>query len=184
MLIETPRFVLRDFSEADRQSFIDYQMDPRYQAVYDWIDTEPRRANELFDLFRVWRQQNPRQNFQVGIFERTSSRLCGCVGLRQAGKPEGAAVFGLERRYGVAIEVTCALIEHGFRTLTLHTIIGDTASGNSRAERLARWSGAVIVGHRDGPTWMIARGWKEVDWALSRDAWEASPGRRRFLKTN
>ena len=190
MRIKSPRFLLRDFSEADRQPFIDYQMDPRYLGLYGRIDADCGRANELFDLFRVWRQQNPRQNLQVGIFERTSSRLCGCAGLRQQGKSEGTAVFGLELtpgdwgRYGLAIEVACALIEYGFHTLALHTIVGDTASGNSRAERLARWFGAVIVDHRDGPAWMRARGWKEVEWALSRDAWEASPGRRRLLKTN
>ena len=190
MRIETPRFLLRDFSEADRKSFIDYQMDPRYQALYDWDDTAPGRATTLFDLFSVWRQQNPRQNFQVGIFERTSSRLCGCGGLRQASKPKGTAVFGLELtpddwgRYGVAIEVACALIEHGFRSLKLHTITGDTASGNSRVEKLARWFGAAIVDRRDGPAWMSARGWKEVDWALSHDAWEASPARRWLMNTN
>ena len=96
MHIETPRFLLRDFFEADRQSFIDYQMDPRYQGLYDWVDADAGRASTLFDRFSVWRQQNPRQNFQVGIFERTSSRLCGCAGLRQAGKSVGTAVFGLE----------------------------------------------------------------------------------------
>ena len=126
MHIETPRFLLRDFSEADRQSFIDYQMDPRYQGLYDSVEAG-RRATTLFDLFGAWRQQNPRQNFQVGIFERKSSRLCGCAGLRQAGKPEGTAVFGLELtpndwgRYGVAIEVACALLEYGFHALRLHT---------------------------------------------------------------
>ena len=188
MHIETARFLLRDFSEVDRQSFIDYQMDPRYQALYDWVDADAGRATTLFDLFNVWRRQNPRQNLQVGIFERASSRLCGCAGLRQQGKSEGIAVFGLTPgdwgRYGLAIEVACALIEYGFHTLALHTIIGDTASGNSRAEKLARWFGAVIVDYRDGPAWMRVRGWREVEWALSRGAWEASPGRRRLLKTS
>jgi RimJ/RimL family protein N-acetyltransferase len=190
MRIETPRFLLRDFSEADRQPFIDYQMDPRYLGLYDRIDANAGRASELFDLFRVWRQQNPRQNFQVGIFERTRSRLCGCAGLRLAGKPEGTAAFGLELtpndwgRYGLAMEVACALVEYGFRTLRLHTIIGNTASGNSRADRLARWFGAAIVDRRDGPAWMRARGWQEVEWGLSRDAWVASPARRRLFRTN
>ena len=190
MHIETARFSLRDFSEADRQSFIDYQMDPRYQALYDLVDANAGRATTLFDLFNVWRRQNPRQNFQVGIFERTSSRLCGCAGLRQAGEPEGTAAFGLELtpndwgRYGVAIEVACALIEYGFHALRLHTIAGETASGNNRVENLARWFDAAIVDCREGPAWMRARGWKEVSWALSHDAWEASPGRQWLLKAN
>jgi hypothetical protein len=63
MHIETPRFLLRDFSEADRQSFIAHQMDPRYQGLYDWIDADAGRANELFDLFSAWRQSL--RNFQV-----------------------------------------------------------------------------------------------------------------------
>lgn len=189
MQIETPRFLLRDFSAADRRSFINYQMDARYRGLYDQIDSDAGHANKLFDLFGVWRWQNPRQNLQIGIFERTTSRLCGCAGLRCAGKPEGTAVLGLELtpddwgRYGAAIEVAGALIEYGFCALKLHTITGDTASGNRRVDKLARWFGAAIVGRRDGPAWMKARGWHEVEWALSRGAWEASPARRRLLRT-
>jgi ribosomal-protein-alanine N-acetyltransferase len=188
MQIATSRFLLREFSDTDRQAFLDYQMDPRYQALYDQIGADAGRANGLFDLFGAWRRENPRQNLQIGIFEKTTSRLCGCGGLRCAGNAEGAAVLGLELtpddwgRYGVAIEVAGALIAHGFSTLGLHTIKGATASGNSRVDKLARWFGAVIVGRRDGPAWMSARGWHEVEWALSRDAWETSPARRRLLK--
>ncbi|MGH6815413.1 MAG: hypothetical protein ACREC6_06905, partial [Hyphomicrobiaceae bacterium] len=74
-------------------------------------------------------------------------------------------------------------IEHGFQVFGLNTIIGDTASGNSRVERLAQWFGARIVGNRDGPAWMKARGWHQVDWALSREAWVMSRARRRLLRT-
>ena len=61
----------------------------RDTRLYDWLDADAGRATTLFDLFSVWRQQNPRQNFQVGIFERTSSRLCGCTGLRRQGSQKG-----------------------------------------------------------------------------------------------
>ncbi len=190
MQIATPRFVLRDFTDADRRAFVDYQMDPRYQALYDQIGSDPGRANGLFDLFGAWRREDPRQNFQIGIFERTTSRLCGCAGLRHAGRLEGTAVLGLELtpddwgRHGAAIEVAGALVEYSFSMLGLHTVTGDTASGNRRVDRLARWFGAVIVGRREGPAWMRARGWQEVEWALSREAWETSPARRRLLRTS
>jgi [ribosomal protein S5]-alanine N-acetyltransferase len=190
MRIETRRFSLRDFSDADRQSFIDYQLDPRYRRLYDRIDADAEHPARLFDLFMAWQSQNPRQNLQIGIFERTTSRLCGCAGLRRAGKPEGTAVLGLELtpddwgRHGAAVEVAGALLEHGFLALGLHTIVGDTASGNSRVDKLARWFGAAVVGRRDGPPWMTARGWQEVEWALSRDAWHASPARRRLLRSS
>jgi RimJ/RimL family protein N-acetyltransferase len=188
MQITTPRFLLRDFSETDRKAFTTYQMDARYRRLYDYTDADQERAEKLFDLFGVWRHQQPRQNFQVGVFERTGTRLCGCAGLRKAGQPLGTAIFGLELtpaswgRYGLAIEVASALMEYGFCTLGLHTIIGDSASGNVRVDRLARWFGAVIVSRREGSAWMTARGWKAVDWTLSFDSWKASPARRRFFR--
>jgi [ribosomal protein S5]-alanine N-acetyltransferase len=186
MQIKTSRFVLRDFLEADRLQFVAYQMDPRYRRLYNFNDSETR-AHELFDCFGVWRKQNPRQNFQVGVFELGRSQLIGCGGLRQQGMPEGTAVLGLELvpdawgRYGVAIEIVSALIEHGFLTFGFSKVVGNTASGNSRVERLAQWFGATIVARRDGPEWMKVRGWQEVDWAVSRSAWSASPGRQRML---
>lgn len=189
MRIETSRYLLRDFSEADRQSFIDYNMDPRFRRLYDFEEFDVGCANELFDRFGYWREQTPRQNFQVGIIELSSSRLTGCAGLRQDSQPVGTAVLGLElapdywSRYGVAIEIANALIEYGFHTLNLKSIIGDTASGNSRVERLARWFGATIIDRRDGPEWVKNRGWQEIQWALTADAWGASSGRLRLLRT-
>ena len=181
MLIQLPRFLLRDFGKADRAAFVRYQMDPRYLRLYDFSESDPARAEQLFDLFLRWQGERPRRNFQVGIFETVTGRLLGCAGLRRAG--EGSAVLGIELapsewgRFRLAIDVAGALMEYGFRTLELQTIIGDTASGNRRVERLARWFGAEIVARRLGPAWMQARGWEEVDWALSRVDWERSQGR-------
>jgi ribosomal-protein-alanine N-acetyltransferase len=184
MFIRTPRFILRDFLEPDREAFVSYQMDPRYRRLYDFGDADEHRPQELFDLFLAWQRHNPRQNFQVGIFAQGTGRLCGCAGLRKAGKDEGTAVLGIELapddwgRYRLAIDVASAMIEHGFRRLDLQTIAGEAASGNTRVERLARWFGAEIVARRDGPEWMVARGWQQVDWVLTREKWETSEGRR------
>ena len=97
---------------------------------------------------------------------------------------EGQAFFGIELapddwgRYRLAVEVAGALVRFGFRELGLEAILGSTASGNRRVERLARWFGAEIVARRAGSDWMTARGWAEVDWALTVARWEAAgPGR-------
>lgn len=177
MLIHTERFVIRDFDERDRVAFVAYQRDERYRRLYDLPDDGGQRADELFDRFAVWKQELPRRNVQVGIFDRVSGRLCGCCGLRQSDVPDGSAVFGIELtpdswgRYRLAIDVAAALVDYGFSVLALDRITGDTASGNRRVERLARWFGATIVARRTGPDWMAARGWVEVGWALPRKAW-------------
>jgi len=96
------------------------------------------------------------------------------------------AVLGIELapdewgRYRLALEVTNALLNFGFRDLELDVVIGSTASGNQRIERLARWFGADIAEERAGPDWMKARGWVEVDWILSRFVWERQEKLRRW----
>jgi ribosomal-protein-alanine N-acetyltransferase len=178
MRLTTSRFLLRDLVESDRAAFVAYQRDPRYLRLYDLDKADGSRVHDLFDLFISWQQDQPRRNYQLGIFDQPLGRLCGVAGLRQAGQLEGTAVLGLELapdnwgRYRLAIEAASALIEHGFHEIGLRTIIGSTASGNTRVEKLARWFGAEIVARRYGPAWMGARGWSEVDWALTRDAWE------------
>lgn len=181
VLIDLPRFLLRDFREADRDAFISYQHDPRYLHLYDFEPDDARRAENLFDLFLAWQGDEPRSNFQFGIFDRRNALLCGCAGLRKSN--DNVAVLGIELapsewgRFRLALDAAAALLEYGFGTLGLDTIIGDTSSGNNRVEKLARWFGARIVARRAGPEWMQARGWQEVEWALGREDWEKS-GRR------
>ncbi|WP_408639598.1 GNAT family N-acetyltransferase [Roseomonas populi] len=182
VLIDLPRFLLRDFHHDDRDAFIGYQNDPRYLRLYDFNPQDSERASRLFDLFMTWQDEDPRTNIQLGIFDRRSGRLCGSAGLRKS--DSDVAVLGIELapsewgRFRLALDVVAALLDYGFGTLQLTAIVGDTASGNKRVEKLARWFGARVVAQRPGPAWMQVRGWQEVDWALGRTEWtEAS---RRF----
>jgi ribosomal-protein-alanine N-acetyltransferase len=173
--IDFRRIRLRDLGEHDRAAFIAYQMDPRYRRLYDYDDA-PERPNRLFDLFLEWQRESPRINYQFGIFERSSGRLLGCGGLRTTAGD--AAVLGIELapgewgRFRLALDAATALVEHGFDRLHLTSIVGDTASGNSRVTKLASRFGASIVAHREGPPWMQSRGWHEVQWAIARRDWQ------------
>lgn len=172
-----PRLTLRDFEERDRAPFVAYQLDRRYRALYD-LDDDPRRPNELFDLFLRWQTETPRNNLQLGIFD-ASGELCGCAGLRLRPDDPGSAVMGIELapaqwgRYRVAVDAIAALLTHGFTVLRLDAVVGQTSTGNTRVERLARFFGARVTGRRDGDEWMTTRGWQELDWTIRREAWEA-----------
>jgi [ribosomal protein S5]-alanine N-acetyltransferase len=174
------RILLRDFIEADRSAFLEYQTDPRYLRLYDF-DEGTDRPNKLFDLFIGWQRDKPRANIQLGIFEAATGRLLGCGGLRKV--DDEVAVLGIELsssewgRFRLALDASSALVHYGFETLRLRAIIGDTASGNRRVEKLARWFGAEIVARRTGPEWMQVRGWEEVDWAITKEGWEQSQPR-------
>jgi hypothetical protein len=48
--------------------------------------------------------------------------------------------------------------------------VGDTASGNNRVEKLARWFGADIVAQRPGPKWWPQEdGQRSTGRSLARD---------------
>ncbi len=179
MIIRRPRIILRDLKDSDRPAFIEYQMDPRYRSLYDLADN-PSDAHALFDLFVKWQTDEPRHNFQLGIFDRVTKRLCGCAGLRRKPKDPGIAELGIELapsdwgRYRIALAAAAGLVKHAFEVLNLRLIIGNTASGNARVEKLARWFGGRIVAEREGPEWMQTRGWREVAWALTREDWQLS----------
>lgn len=178
-IIQEGRVLLRDLTEADRAAFVRYQNDPAYLRLYDF-DDEPDRPNKLFNQFLEWQRETPRNNIQLGVFD-TGGHLLGCGGLRKSnGK---SAVLGIELapkewgRFRLAIDATAALLTYGFDVLKLETIVGDTASGNWRIERLARWFGAQLVAERAGPAWMEVRGWREVDWSLTQEDWQQTKAR-------
>lgn len=183
MHVQTQRFIVRDFLPSDWPDFYEYQNDARYRRLYDFAE-DSDRVRELFALFVVWKNEEPRENFQGGIFDRRTGRLCGCAGMRQKGLPAKTAILGIELtpddwgRYKLALEVAVGLINYGFEELGLEMVIGDTSSGNTRIEKMARWFGAKIINQREGPEWMKKRGWKEVDWAISKESWDLVKARR------
>ena len=184
MQLETPRFILRDFTGDDYADFRDYQTDPRYRALYDIPMGDKTPGSDLFSLFLGWQEERPRINFQLGIFDKKDGSLCGCGGIRLRPEDPATAVMGLELaprcwgRYRLAIEAGERFAEFAFDDLGAHQILSDTSSGNTRIAKIAKHYGAVIIAERPGPEWMKARGWTEVDWCLSRDQWEAGATQR------
>lgn len=160
--LSTPRLVLRDFTPADEAAFIAYRADPA-------------EGRELVERFAAWRRAEPRLNFQVAVCRRNDSApLIGCCGLRREGLAEGIAEFGLELapawqgRYRYAMEITEAMLAHGFETLGLDEILSNTTEDNVRVHRLARWYGATSTSDGDG----------KVRWHFGREAWrQAMRGR-------
>lgn len=179
MEIVTPRFVLRDFIEADRSPFLAYQADPRSQIFYDPSETSVEQSARLFQTFCTWAAEQPRLNYQLAIEQRREPNvLIGCCGLRGSGCDAGEMQLGIELapdywgRYAYAIEIGRALLNFGFGELSLTAICGSTVSANLRIDRLAQWMGAEVVAIRPGSPWMAERGWSEVEWRITREQWE------------
>jgi ribosomal-protein-alanine N-acetyltransferase len=177
--IVTPRFLLRDFVDADLAAFLAYYADPRYLAFSGPDASSPERAEGLFEAFRVWACESPRLNYQLAIVLRDApGALIGCAGLRKSDRSAVRADFGIELapdywgRHGYAIEIARTLLVFGFGELGLDEVHGVTVSANRRVARLADWLGAESVGTRPGPDWMSAYGWTETEWRITREHWD------------
>jgi hypothetical protein len=64
------------------------------------------------------------------------------------------------------------LVEFGFDDLGLTQIFGRTVSANAKIARLVSAFGAVSV-ERSSPGWMVAKGWRQIEWQIDRVQWLA-----------
>ncbi|MEJ1158618.1 GNAT family N-acetyltransferase [Prosthecomicrobium sp. N25] len=145
-MIESRRFILRDFTAADEAAFRAYWGAAGPGAA----ETDPAvDADGLVDRFRDWAREEPRTNRQLAVVRRRDGAYVGCAGLRGAGWPPRVAELGLEivpafrGRYGYAVEIAAALLAFGFGPLGLRDVVGVTTPGNRAANRLAAWFGGV-----------------------------------------
>lgn len=178
MQLTTRRFVLRDFTDDDVPAFVAYHTDPRSRTLYGPDEGNLEHINELVQLFKLWEAERPRVNFQFAVVLRNGI-LVGCAGLRMRDSEVRSAELGIELdpkywgRFGYAIEIAKCLVDFGFGDTNLVRIVGRTVDVNMRVTRLAEAFGAT---HRDAitPDWMAVRGWRQIEWHITRDRWLAS----------
>jgi ribosomal-protein-alanine N-acetyltransferase len=166
-VIETSRFILREYRAGDRDAFIAYQTDPRFTLYHSEDELGEAQAAAVFGLFLAW-QTEPRLNYQLAIERRADGALVGSCGVRMEGCAPGEAVFGIELardcwgRFGYATETARALVDWAFTHLRLDALVADTAHDNAAVARLAKWAGF----EQDR---LAEKQW----WRLSRSAWIA-----------
>ena len=184
MRLTTKRFVLRDFLADDLTAFEAYHADPRSSELYGPEQDNPQLAAELVQLFMAWAVEEPRLNYQFAIVRRDGP-LIGCGGIRMRGAEAHSAELGVELapaywgRYGYATEIMKCLVDFGFDDLELTRIFGSTVSANARIARLVSAFGAVSV-ERSTPAWMVAKGWRQIEWQIDREQWLAGPSNNSF----
>lgn len=70
MEIQSTRFILRDFTEADHLAFAAYHADPRLLAFFGLEQASPDLAEQRLAKFAAWATQQPRFNYQLAVFRR------------------------------------------------------------------------------------------------------------------
>jgi len=136
--LETPRLLLRPFTEADAPAFYDYARDPRVGLAAGW---RPHRGLE--ETRRIIRNRMSAPNV-FAVCERESGILVGSVGLlgRARGQGEGSVDdIGYSFRpdrwgRGYATEAVERLLRHGFEELGLRQVWATCYEDNAASRRV------------------------------------------------
>ena len=171
------RVLLREFMDTDVGALLAVHADLRVLR-YSVPELGTRdHAQMLVDTFVRWANEQPRDNFQLAVVDRVSSTLLGSCGVRLKGCREGQAEFGIgiDANWwgrGIAHEAATLVLRFGFAELRLREIRGVAVAENEPVTRFVSRLGFVSSGPRDGESWMAERGWKAMDWVITREDWE------------
>jgi ribosomal-protein-alanine N-acetyltransferase len=175
------RVLLREFVDEDVGALLAIHADPRLLRYYTPELGTRDHARMLVDMFIKWANEQPRHNFQLAIVDRASNTLLGSCGVRRKGCLEGQAEFGIgiDANWwgrGIAREAATLILRFGFTELALREIRGVAVSENEAVTRFVSRLGFSSTGPREGESWMAERGWKAMDWVMTRETWEKQAG--------
>src|SRR5262245_438258 len=177
MELSGERILLREFVEEDAAALFAIHSDPRVLRYYAPEVGTPAHARMLVGLFIEWAREHPRENFQLAIVDAKTSTLLGSCGIRMKSCPKGLGEFGIgidanSWGRGLALEAAQMILRFGFAELDLREIRGVAVSANESVTKFATRLGFTRGIPHQGESWMTERGWRAVDWVMTRKVWE------------
>ena len=147
--LETPRLILRRFTDADLEPFLAYRSDPEIARYQGWSEPYTREmAQEFIQEMKTRQLGEPGALFQWAIEERLSGEMIGDLAFYLLSRDTRQAEIGatLARSYhglGYAREAVQRLLEYLFDELDLHRV-----SANCDPENTPAWLVLERLGFR------------------------------------
>ena len=134
--LETPRLILREFSESDIPELVPL-IGAREVAATTLRIPHPYEEKHAREFFATVPKEN---ELRLAIRLRSTGRLCGGIGLHPDTEPQRAELgywIGLPFwGNGYATEAAGAVIEYGFEKLKLERIFASHFKGNEKSGRV------------------------------------------------
>lgn len=186
--LETDRLLLRPFTAADADDLIALDGDPEVMRYLNGGRPTSREEVETRVLPRLL-HDHPRWGTRGywAVQERATGVFLGWFEFRPLAE-DGPAVVELGYRLnraawgrGYATEGSRALIHKGFTDLGVERVTAHTMAVNTGSRRVMEKSGLSFVRHFTGdwPEAIDGSEHGEVEYALTRSAWEKGAGRAR-----
>jgi len=156
IFIETPRLILRQWTEADHKPYIELNSDEDVMEFFPSVSTEAQT------LAQIERFMNRIDQIGYGFFaveRKDNQQFIGFTGLSQPGfesyfTPCVEIGWRLSRanwNQGFATEAAKACLKYGFDTLGLDKIYSFTSVHNKRSERVMQKIGMAKEGMFEHP---------------------------------
>jgi aminoglycoside 6'-N-acetyltransferase len=147
--LETPRLILRRFTDADLEPFLAYRSDPEIARFQGWSEPYTRQmAVEFLEEMKTRQPGQPGEWFQWAIERRATGQMIGDLAFYLLSRDTRQAEIGatLARDYqglGYAREAVHRLLEYLFDELALHRVCA-----NCDPENIPAWQLLERLGFR------------------------------------
>jgi len=164
MQLETPRLILREFTDQDCSAVLAYQSDPRYLQYYEWTERKPQEVQEFVQRFINQQKEQPRYKFQLAVTLRSNRQLIGNCGIRMAYADARVADIGYELApehwgQGYATEAARAIVEFGFTQLRVQRIWSWCIADNVASAHVLQKLGLKLEGRLREKEFFKGRSW-------------------------
>ena len=173
------RVLLRPHVAENIRAFQRWYADPEVVRLTRYQDG-PMRRDEI-DRFFAARALGA-DSLAMAIHVRDTGRLIGTCALSQLDSDNGSALFHItigEKDawgQGFGTEATQLMVDHAFRTLSLHRVALTVFAFNERAIRSYQSVGFVMEGRAREAIWREGRWWDEISMSLLDSEWAAVNG--------
>lgn len=177
MRLETPRLILREYSEDDATAVLAYQGDPHYLRYYPWEERTLEDAQRFIRQFIDWQAESPRRRFQLAVLLRESGALIGSCGVRRKPDDDTEADIGFELSpdhwgRGYATEAATAMMGFAFRELGLRRLSSWCIAENAASARVLEKIGMSLESRLPAAERFKGRDWDMLLFGMTRERWE------------
>ena len=177
MRLETPRLILREYTEDDSATVLAYQSDPRYLRYYPWEERTLEDVQRLVRTFIDWQSESPRRRLQLAVLLHESGTLIGSCGVRRKPDDDTEADIGFELSpghwgQGYATEAATAMVEFAFRELGLSRLSSWCIADNAASARVLEKLGMTQEGRLPTSEHFKGRDWDTRLFGMTREHWE------------
>jgi RimJ/RimL family protein N-acetyltransferase len=174
--IETPRLILRRFTEADLPAFVAYRNDPEVARYQSWEAVDEAQARAFIEEQKASQPGAAGQWLQIALEAKATAALVGDCALKVEEEDSRQAEIGftLAREYqgrGFASEAVARLLDFVFLDMELHRVTAVTDCENAASVALLEGLGLRREGHFLQNVWFKGRWGDEYLYAVLRSEW-------------